>query len=274
MSAGAITISSPMRVRSGKSESMNTDQSAFAVRHGSFSRPRAHSKGAVRASLETGRRVVTAILVLGAIAGGAAGAISICAAQGADSDAAYVEAVTGRVIASSEGNPTLLDVLDIIGDRTRLDLAANSELRICHYRTGKLVTLRGPLRASVSMSGVAAENGRELDSSAGTCAAPVVSIFQGGAVYRGLEPMKAANVSVRPSIKVVNSGSKTIRRVALWDGARQKMLTTFDRTVGRPMLADGQSYILVIECSDGSEVTLQLAASAAVRTGPLIVLVR
>ena len=116
MSAGAITFSailSPMRVQSAKSEPMNRDQSAFAVRRGSFSRPRAHSDGGVRASLETGRRVVTAILVICAIAGGAAGAISICAAQGADSDAAYVEAVTGRVIVSSEGNPTLLDVLAI-----------------------------------------------------------------------------------------------------------------------------------------------------------------
>src|SRR5258708_30120952 len=71
------------------------------------------------------------------------------AAQETANDVAYVEEVNGRVVASSQGEPTLLDPLDIVSDRTRLDLQANSELRICHYRTHQLITLKGPLRALV-----------------------------------------------------------------------------------------------------------------------------
>ena len=46
------------------------------------------------------------------------------AAQGAAADVAYVETVRGRVVASAQGGPTLLDALDIISDPTRLDLQA------------------------------------------------------------------------------------------------------------------------------------------------------
>jgi hypothetical protein len=71
---------------------------------------------------------------------------------------------TGRVLASAQGNPTFVDVLDVIADRTRLDLTASSQLSVCHYRTGKLVTLRGPLRASVLTSGITGENGISVDN--------------------------------------------------------------------------------------------------------------
>ena len=90
----------------------------------------------------------TALLVVPAIVLGLAAGVVHSAAQGAD--AAHVEAVTGRVVASSQNKPTLLDALDVLGDRTQLDLQANSELLICHYQTRKLLKLRGPLRASVS----------------------------------------------------------------------------------------------------------------------------
>src|SRR5262249_57070537 len=85
---------------------------------------------------------------------GGAGLISGSRAQDA-SEVAYVESVTGNVDAAAQGKPVLLDALDVIGDRTRLDLTANSELRLCHYQLRKLVSLKGPLRASVSASGVA-----------------------------------------------------------------------------------------------------------------------
>ena len=111
--------------------------------------------------------MVRGVLILLAIAAGAAGAVSHSAAQGADSDVAYVAAVTGQVLASAQGNPTFVDLLDVIADRTRLDLTASSQLSICHYRTGKLFTLRGPLRASVLMSGITGENGIAVDPSAG-----------------------------------------------------------------------------------------------------------
>src|SRR3981081_4260285 len=71
------------------------------------------------------------------------------AAQEIAADVGYVEDVSGRVVAFSQGKPTLLDALDVISDRTRLDLQANSELRICHYPTQKLLPLTGALRGAI-----------------------------------------------------------------------------------------------------------------------------
>jgi hypothetical protein len=214
------------------------------------------------------------VLVLGLGVGlGLGGGVAGSAAQGIATEVAYVEAVNGRVVAAAQGKPTLVGVLDIISDRTQLDLQANSELRICHYLTHKLLTLRGPLRASISVSGVTAENGAAIDVSRETCAAPVFSTFQGGLVSRttGVSAMK---VPLRPSIKIVNRGTQTIRRIVLWDGTHQRIVTTFDGSVARPILDDGQYYLLVVERSDGSELTTMLQTSAVIEANPLILVVR
>ena len=216
--------------------------------------------------------IMRAVVVLSAIGLGVGGGISHSAAQEPTSDVAYVEAVSGRVLASAQGSPTLLDVLDIIGDRARLDLPANSELRLCHYRMRKVVTLKGPLRASISASGVTAENGNAVAPSAESCAAPVVSTFQGGIVSRSVA-ITTTNVPLRPTIKIVNHGTKTIRQIAVWDAMQQKLRVTFERNTARPILDDGQSYLLVVEQSDGSELKMMLRASAGTRTGPLIIVV-
>jgi hypothetical protein len=113
------------------------------------------------------------------------GNIPVFAAQKA-TDVALVEDVSGRVVAFSQGKPTLLGPLDTINDGTQLDLPANSELRVCHYQTRKVLTLKGPLRASISRDSVIVENGKLILASAGACSAPVVSNFQGGLVVRGL----------------------------------------------------------------------------------------
>ena len=218
-------------------------------------------------------RTVRAVAILSAIGLGLGGGMSHSAAQGTTSDVAYVEAVNGRVLASTQESPTLLDVLDVIGDRTRLDLPANSELRLCHYRMRKLVTLRGPLRASISAAGVTAESGKTIAASAEACAEPVVSTFQGGVVSRNIA-LTVTQVPLRPIIKVVNQGSKTIRQIALWDSVQQKVLATFERNTARPSLDEGQSYLLVVERGDGSELKMLLQASAGVHTGPLIVVAR
>jgi hypothetical protein len=217
--------------------------------------------------------ILKATLVLSAIGLGVAGGISYSAAQGATTDVAYVEAVSGRVVASTDGKPVLLDVLDVIGDRTRLDLLANSELRICHFRTHKLLTLKGPLRATISASGVTAEGGKPVDTSAETCVTPVVSTFQGGIVSR-TTAVTTTKVPLRPIIKVVNRGAKAIRKITLWDGTHQTVLATFDRNTARPILDDGKSYLLVVERSDGSELNTMLQASAAAETIPLIFVIR
>jgi hypothetical protein len=127
--------------------------------------------------------VSAAVVISMAGLGGGAGISQAAAQEGA---VAYVEAVSGRVVALARGTPVLLDPLDLIGDRTRLDLQPNSELRLCHYASGRSHALRGPLRIAVSADGVTAENGKAIDRAAGSCAAPVVSKFQGGLVSRGL----------------------------------------------------------------------------------------
>jgi hypothetical protein len=98
-----------------------------------------------------------------------------------------VEEVSGRVIAFSQGKPALLGTLDTINDRTQLDLPANSEVRVCHYQAGKIVSLKGPLRATVSRDGVTVENsGKAALATVGPCATPRVSTVQGGIVTRGI----------------------------------------------------------------------------------------
>jgi hypothetical protein len=194
-------------------------------------------------------------------------------AQAGDGDVAYVESVRGHVVSSSQEAPTPLEILDIIGDRTRLNLSANSELRICHYRTGKILALRGPLRASVSVSGVTAENGKTIDATSESCAAPVISTFQGGFVTRSVG-LATAKVPLRPNIKVVDRGANTIRKITLRDEANRPLPASFVRNVGRPFLEQDKSYLLVVERRGGDELKVLLQASETNQAGPLIVVVR
>jgi hypothetical protein len=212
-----------------------------------------------------------AALLLSAIGAGAGPAYA--AAHENVADVAYVEDVSGRVVAFSAGKPTLLDALDVVSDRTRLDLQANSELRICHYQTRQFLTLKGPLRASISVDGVVVENAKTALAGAGSCAAPVVSTFQGGIVSRGTG-VKTMSVPLRPSIAVVNRSAQPIRKIALWDSDSQRILMTFDRAAARPILDEGQSYLLVVERNDGSEFRVMLQPSASTQADPLILVVR
>jgi hypothetical protein len=132
----------------------------------------------------TASRLVRSAIVLTAIGWGAAAALAEPAAQG--TEVAFVAAVTGRVVAFSRGNPGLVDTLDTVKDRTRLDLQPNSELQICHLATQRLYILQGPSRASVSTGGVTIEAGKPLDTSKVPCAEPVVSKHQGGLLTRGV----------------------------------------------------------------------------------------
>jgi hypothetical protein len=222
-----------------------------------------------------GRRAAAVKIAAAVLSATACFAVAIpsSAAQGTQPDVAYVESVSGRVVASVKGSPTLLDVLDVIGDPTRLDLQANSELRICHYGTRKLVTLKGPLRASVSASGVTAENGNAVVASAEPCAAPVVSTFQGGIVSRNIA-FTTTDAPPRPAIKIVNRGTKTIRQISLWDAAQKKVPVAFERNLARPVLDAGQTYVLVVELGDGSELKMMLRSVAGTQSGPLIVVVQ
>ncbi len=111
-------------------------------------------------------------VVLTSLGLGALAAISPSRAQDAAADVAYVEAVSGRVVALSRAAPILIDTLDMITDRTRLDLQANSDLRICHYRTQRVLTLRGPARASVSAAGATLDNGKAVEPSPGPATLP------------------------------------------------------------------------------------------------------
>jgi hypothetical protein len=106
--------------------------------------------------------------------------------------AAFVEDVSGQVVAFSQGKPTLLSPLDTINHRTQLDLPANSEVRVCHYQAGKIFSLKGPLRVTVSRDGVTAgSGGKTALAAAGPCAAPIASTTQGGIVTRGVSDQPA-----------------------------------------------------------------------------------
>jgi hypothetical protein len=133
-----------------------------------------------------GAGTILAAIVVSTFALGGATGISQSAAQEAATEVAYIEAVNGRVVAFSRGKPVLLEALDTVGERTRLDLQINSEVRICHLRTHRLLTLKGPARALITVDGVAAENSQAVAASTTTCAEPIVSQHQGGLISRGL----------------------------------------------------------------------------------------
>ncbi len=126
---------------------------------------------------------LAAAFVLSAIALGAG--ISSSSAEETVTDVAYVEAASGQIVALARGTPVLLGALDTIGDRTRVDLLANSELHVCHYRTQRLLMLKGPLRVTISTSGVSTDAGKSVDASAEPCTAPAVSKLSGGLLTRG-----------------------------------------------------------------------------------------
>jgi hypothetical protein len=130
-------------------------------------------------------------LVLSVI-GAALGSSPAYTAQEA-TDVAFVENVSGRVVAISQGKPTLLQTFDTINDRTQLDILANSELLICHYQTHQVLTLKGPLRATISRDGVTVENRNVVLASTGSCSAAVASTFQGGVLSRGVPDQSPVN---------------------------------------------------------------------------------
>jgi hypothetical protein len=215
-------------------------------------------------------RSMAAIALLAAIDGMAAPAL----AQPATAGVAYVEDVTGRVVAFAQGKPILLNALDTISDRTRLDLQANRELRICHYPSRQFLTLKGPLTASISQDGVTADNNKTAVAATGPCVAPVVSTVQGGLVSRGAATaVKALSVPLQPNIRVVNRGAQPIRKAVLWDGDGRNILMRLERHAARPTLQDGQTYVLVVERRDGSEFKMTLQARADTADDPVIIVV-
>jgi hypothetical protein len=127
--------------------------------------------------------VWAAALLLAFVGGG--GSLAFAAQEAVE--VAFVEDVSGQVVAFSQGRPTLLAPLDTINHRTQLDLPANSEVRVCHYQAGQIVSLKGPLRVTVSRDGVTAgSGGKTALVAAGPCAAPVATTSQGGIVTRGV----------------------------------------------------------------------------------------
>ena len=110
---------------------------------------------------------------------------SPAAAQLSPADVGYVEAVSGRVVAFAREAPALVDVLDVVGERTRFDLLANSELRLCHYGTRRFLTMRGPARVTVSADEITVEPAKALVASEDACGVVQVSKFQGGLLSRG-----------------------------------------------------------------------------------------
>ena len=131
-------------------------------------------------------KVTRAVVLLSAIGLSGVFGLSPSAAQEPAADVAYVASVSGRVVASVRGTPSLLDTAIVISNRTSLDLLANSELQVCHYGLQRFVTLSGPARVTVSSGNVTVESGRAAVLSKETCAMPQTPDFQGGLVTRGV----------------------------------------------------------------------------------------
>ena len=196
------------------------------------------------------------------------------AAEEAPAEVAYVESVSGRAIAIGPGRPTQLDALDLVAERTRIDLLAASEMRLCHFRTQRSFELKGPLQTSISREGISIEPAKSAATAAGNCVAPAIASYQGGIALRSSANIKSIEVPLRPSIKIIDRGKPPINKIALWDGDYRKVLLTFGHDRAQPALDDGQSYILFVGRSDGSELKLRLQSKASNQSSPLIVLAR
>jgi hypothetical protein len=133
--------------------------------------------------------VIRAVVGLATVLG-ACSDLSPAAAQQAATDVGHVEAVSGRVVARAGGTPVLVSILDVISDRTKFDLPADSELRLCHYGMRRFLTMRGPARVTVSADSITVEAGKAVGISHDTCAVAQASKFQGGFVARGAPPKK------------------------------------------------------------------------------------
>jgi hypothetical protein len=131
-------------------------------------------------------KMTKAVVLLSAIALSGVFGLSPSTAQEPPADVAYVASVSGRAVALIGGTPSLLDTADVISDRTRLDVLANSELQVCHYGLQRFVTLSGPTRVKFLSGSVTVESGRAAVVSKETCAMPQASNLQGGLVTRGV----------------------------------------------------------------------------------------
>ena len=142
--------------------------------------------------LQPPAKCISAVVLASAIG------LSLGISQASGAEVALVESVSGRVVAFAAGKPALLDALDVVSEGTKLDLQANSELRICRYKMRQFLTLRGPLRVSISLDGVAVENRKAVLTTAGSCAAPAPSTYSGGIVIRGVAPIPVSDASGKP----------------------------------------------------------------------------
>lgn len=128
--------------------------------------------------------VIRTLVVVSTVLGAGFGP-SPSAAQDSATDVGFVEAVSGRVVAFARGAPALVDVLDVVSDHTRFDLLTNSELRLCHYRMQRFLTMRGPARVTISADEITVEPAKAVVASEDACGVVQVSKFQGGLLSRG-----------------------------------------------------------------------------------------
>ena len=128
--------------------------------------------------------VIRATVVLATVFTAGLGAAPSMAQQ-TISDVAYVEAVSGRVVAAGRENPVLVKGLEVISEQTRFDLLPNSELRLCHYHMQRFLTVKGPARVTVSAAGITVEAGKAAVVSQDTCGFVLASESNGGFLARG-----------------------------------------------------------------------------------------
>jgi hypothetical protein len=119
---------------------------------------------------------------------------AIAPAPTQEAGVASVESVSGRVVVFARGKPAVLENSDMISDHAQLDLQADSELRFCHFKANRLLTLKGPARAFVSADGVTDERGRTIDAVVGTCKPPARWLYHKNPMVR-FTPVSSASFS-------------------------------------------------------------------------------
>jgi hypothetical protein len=127
------------------------------------------------------------------------------------------------------------------------------------------------MHAVISAAGISTSKGVEITSAHQPCAAPVVSVVEGGAAYRAVVP--ATVVGLRPSIKLSSTVSAGIREAVIWDEERRSV-AALQHGMAKPRLTDGKEYALVVELNDGRQWRLPLRANATSNTLAIILVLR
>jgi hypothetical protein len=200
------------------------------------------------------------MLLAGAALAAPGMAVPLATAAGA-AEVAYVDEVSGApAIMAGDGSAPVV-ALDILSPDQALVLPPGSRVRLCHYGVKSIYDLAGPMKVTVTASGVLSAEGEILVPGPQVCSEPAVSILQGGVVFRGTKGDGAPRITPSPRIRIVAPAAAGLRTVRIEDNLSGGTVAEFRSGLARPRLQAGRIYRVVAELASGEKRTVFLRAA-------------